>query len=757
MPVQPGANRPLTYTLVVANWGQTAVNLPITVTDWVPFGTTLRSIGQDGFTDDSTVVTWTRHVTLALGQTTSFSFSVDVSDVPSGTAIVNSDYRVAGAETGVAWGTPYTVTIVDPIFWLSKSVWPDPPGSNREMTYTLTLLNLGSMATGLVITDRVPAGVTYQRGGVETDGVVSWLWPSLDTGEVAEFTFTVSISDVMDIPIVNGDYAVCCAEGVCQAGQVLTSVVRGPTFQAFASLDPFVHQPGGGGSPVTPTLVVHNLGPGNALAARAILYFESIQVTSLADIEIIPNKGTLSMGPACGENCVAYTWIGDLAYRDVITFTTSETLFGNRGRNTRGSHPFTTTVVISDSLSNVSTDPVTATASGFATQYADLVVTKSAPPVIGRGQLLTYTLRVRNNALSTEGNPWLTDTVPLSTTLVEISHGGISQTLASATVISWTLPELGPAEETRRTFSVRVDDDLISGTQLLNADYRVTWVHGTTVFSATGEPVTTLVQDVGLIHSYKEVTPALALPGQNTVLTYSLHIVNSSAFSLTGVTLYDWLPWQSSTYQRDAVASAGQIVSDIVSIQWTGDVAPLSSEVVTLTVLVDPDFQGAITNTAVISHPDLLTGVVVEAVAYIGDKPVLRIAKSATPDELEEGDVLAYTLHVTNLGLRATGLVITDVLPLNTTYVPGSAAGNGVYKDGRMEWTIAALDFGKERAVSFQVIVASGTGVLSTEVLNAYYGVTCAEGVSAVGTPVRTILTTGGAATIYLPLVLRNY
>jgi len=146
-PAKPGANKPLTYTLVITNQGQPATNLPITVTDLVPLNTTLRAVGPDGSASPANdIVTWTRHITLDLGETTEFTFSVDVSNVPSGTVIANEDYQVA-SPVGVAHGDVYTVTVVDPIFLLFKETWPDPPGSNRELTYTLTVLNQGSLAS----------------------------------------------------------------------------------------------------------------------------------------------------------------------------------------------------------------------------------------------------------------------------------------------------------------------------------------------------------------------------------------------------------------------------------------------------------------------------------------------------------------------------------------------------------------------------------------------------------------------------------
>ncbi len=749
-PLKPGANGPLTYTIVVANQGQPAVDLPITVIDQVPSDTVLRSIGSDGSANPAgDVVTWERPITLNLDETAVFTFSVDVGDVPSGTVIANTHYSVDSGETDVTAGQPYTITIVDPEFLLSKQVWPDPPGSNREMTYTLSLLNAGSLATNLVITDRVPAGVVYRRGGSEAEGVVSWALASLDTGESVDLTFTVYVSDVMDIPIVNSDYGVCCREEVCKSGKVMTSVVQGPNLSVLAEVDPIAHKPGGGtGTEVTPFLVVHNLGPGNALDAQATLFFDRISV-SAGDLYAIPSIGTpppFPDGPDCGDKCVSYVWEGDLGYGETITFTTHEgqsTIGGEEGT------PYSATVVIEDDLSNMTTSPITDTAIGLVTHYANVVPSKSAPPVVGRGQLLTYAISVYNRGLTTDQSPVLTDVVPMSTTFVSASDGGTTRIVSETVVVSWTLPNLGPGEGVVRSFSVLVDDDLISGTKIVNRDYGVAGYGNILIGARTsGPPVTTTVREVGLVDSYKEVTPALVLPGPGNVLTYYLHIVNSSPVALAGVAVYDLLPWQSSTYRRDAVASAGQVVSDIVSIRWTGDVAAMSSEVVTFTTVIDPDYQGPITNTATISHSGLLEAVVVEAVSYVSDRPILRISKSAAPGEVKRGEELAYTIQVVNLGQQATGLVITDVIPSNADYVDHSATGGAGLVDGELRWELPVLKPGEAQTYSFRVTARAGTTIL-----NDQYAVTCSEGVADVGRPVVTPIAGGG---IYLPLILRN-
>jgi uncharacterized repeat protein (TIGR01451 family) len=748
VPLKPGANKPMTYTLTVANIGQLADALPITVTDRVPLSTTVLEVGGGGFTDGQ-VVTWTGQVSLDTGEELQFVFSVLVGDVPSGTVIVNDEYEVASLETGITTGEPYSVTIVDPILLMMKSVEPDPPGSSREALYTLTLVNVGSLATGLVITDRVPANVEYVGGGVEAGGIVSWTLAKLDTGESAQVGFTVYVSDIMGVPIVNDDYRACCAEGVCVAGTPLSSPIEGPVFEAAAILDPIAHKPGGGtGTEVTPTLTVQNVGNGYAIDAMAHLLFGRISV-SFNDLYANPPVGTLyDAGPYCGTKCVSYTWIGSMAPGDVITFSTYEgqsTIGGEEGTN------YTITVVITDSLANTTTLPVSATLVGTVTHFANVTPIKSAPAVIAAGDILTYVIEVFNRGLATEAAPILTDVIPMSTTFQWASDDGVLVP-ADPEFVSWTLPLLSPGEGVVRSFAVLVDNGLVSGTNIVNDEYAA-FGYGNIMTDAVtcGPPVTTTVKEVGLIDSHKEVIPVLSLPGPGVVLTFTVHIVNSGPIPLSGVTVEDVLPWQDSTYQRDAVIGAGQLLSDIVSIHWAGDVAPFSEQVMTFTVVVDPYFQGAITNTAVISHPNLSAPVVVTAVAYITNEPVLEIVKSDSPDPVVQGSELEYTFRVINLGQQATALVITDTIPIDTEYVAGSATGGGQLVGNHVEWSLPVLTPGESQAMSFRVTVLGGYRIVNDD-----YAVRSAEGAVGIGAPVVTMVIRTGYE-FYLPLIMRNF
>ncbi len=752
-PDLPGANKPISYTIIVANEGQPAINLPITVTDQVPTNTIPRSVGDDGtISPDESFITWNRTVNLETGEKTAFVFSVNVGAVPSGTIIANEEYQVESQLGDVTAGKILTTTVVEPEFWLVKEAWPDPPGSNRHMTYTLTLLNIGSMATNLVITDRVPANVTYESGGNFSDGVVSWTLPYLGSNETAEVSFSVYISDVMDITIVNDSYGVCSEEGVCQQGSPVSNIVQGPTFEAWAEVDPIAKKPGGSSKvPLTPTLVVHNLGPGNAFDAHVLLQFDRISAQG-SELVVIPDVGTLSDPDKCGSKCEFFTWQGDIGYGETITFTTltpMSTIGGEEGT------AYTATVVVSDTLANMATEPVTATAVGHVTHLANLIPEKSAPPVIGNGMLMTYTISVWNSGLSTDEPPLptLMDTVPASVTLERVNDGGAWQTVSDTTIVSWTLPAMSPGDVVDRSYVVRIDDDLVSGTLIVNDNYRTSWyeIEDKEFFTNTGQPVTTTVSEVGLIDSFKEVTPTLIKPGPDNILTYTLNIVNSSPNPLYDVSVYDYLPWQDSTYQRDAIATSGQIISDIVSIKWIGDVGAFSSELVTFTILVDDGFEGTITNTAVISHTSLAEEIWISVQANVTDKPILQITKQATPGPVEIGDEIQYQILLQNQGQKAIGLFVVDEIPNNTSFVQGSANVGGFLSDNQVQWQWPILDQNESKTFTFKVLVDGGR-----KIVNDKYNARTTDGVIVWGLPVVTTVASGREGELYLPAILKK-
>ena len=123
-------------------------------------------------------------------------------------------------------------------------------------------------------------------------------------------------------------------------------------------------------------------------------------------------------------------------------------------------------------------------------------------------------------------------------------------------------------------------------------------------------------------------------------------------------------------------------------------------------------------------------------------QPDLDLTKTAWPTTAIAGMPLTYTLTVTNVGIvSATGVFITDVIPVNTTFftattpitVPDTGAGNIV------TWSLGILDISAPRVVTMVVHVPSSvpTGTIITNTA----WVTCAEGLTDTDT-ITTLVNT---------------
>jgi uncharacterized repeat protein (TIGR01451 family) len=108
--------------------------------------------------------------------------------------------------------------------------------------------------------------------------------------------------------------------------------------------------------------------------------------------------------------------------------------------------------------------------------------------------------------------------------------------------------------------------------------------------------------------------------------------------------------------------------------------------------------------------------------------PALSLVKSAVPSPVEAGGRLTYTLFVTNTGIvSATGVVITDLVPANTSYLacgPAPCAESG----GVASWTLGVLDVNASRWVTMAVAVASPL-LTGTQLINSAW-VTSSEGLT---------------------------
>src|SRR3989442_7040040 len=82
--------------------------------------------------------------------------------------------------------------------------------------------------------------------------------------------------------------------------------------------------------------------------------------------------------------------------------------------------------------------------------------------------------------------------------------------------------------------------------------------------------------------------------------------------------------------------------------------------------------------------------------------PVLTVSATDAPDPVTAGGTITYTLGYANTGNSgATGVILSDTVPANTTFV--SATGGGSLSAGVVTWSIGSLAARASRPVTLTV------------------------------------------------------
>lgn len=195
----------IVYTITVTNLGNEGVN-DVTVTDVLDEHTTFVSATAGG-THDAGTVTWTGIDFDGAGgdaDSVTLQVTVDVdAAVPAGvTTLTNTTEVDAPGDINPDNDQDTATVTLDarPDLRLVKTADADAAATGDTVTYTLTVTNVGDQgATGLVVIDTLPAGVTFvdaSDDGVHDDGETTWTLPDeLPAGGTVEVTVTVQLDD----------------------------------------------------------------------------------------------------------------------------------------------------------------------------------------------------------------------------------------------------------------------------------------------------------------------------------------------------------------------------------------------------------------------------------------------------------------------------------------------------------------------------------------------------------------------------------
>ncbi|HHN93164.1 MAG TPA: DUF11 domain-containing protein, partial [Anaerolineae bacterium] len=428
-----------------------------------------------------------------------------------------------------------TVTVVEPLVGLDKSVdTPRAPlGVGDIVTYSLALSNTGtSPAYDLVITDRLPAGLTF----VATEGFAvsdpttatlggsypAWTVSRLNVGGFVYLTFTARVdADVgAGLTLTNAAWGAYSSQPGDHPGERIYRIPTDtvPVRTGYPALDLEKTPPPGpvpAGARLLFTLTVTNTG--------------IVSATSVVITDRVPANTTYEgCGPApCGEASGVVSWsLGtvDIGVPRVVTLAvragsalSQGTVITNTGWLTSG-----------EGLTD--TDTVTVPIGVLA----DLSVVKvDGPDPVPVGDYLTYTLRVVNNGPSLARNVSVTDTLPSEVTFLSATP----PPTVGPNPLVWTgLGDLDVGDQMRFTVTVRVN--VTTTAPFTNVASTGSDTPDTTPENNQDEETTTpLLPGLELV---KRVEPGRA--ARRMPFTYTLRVTNTGGVTFDPLVITDTLP-----------------------------------------------------------------------------------------------------------------------------------------------------------------------------------------------------------------------
>ncbi len=444
------------------------------------------------------------------------------------------------------------------------------------------------------------------------------------------------------------------------------------------------------GSNITYTQNVANAGPFDAVNAT---FSEAIPANTT--FQSIAISGADASGWTCTTPAVNGTGNIVCTNSDVpsgtsgnATFTVQVKVSGSTVSGTQITD--TDEVVAGTNDPNLANNTATAVNIVGAASTADLAITNTASPnPVLQGNDITYTVTVVNNGPSAASTVAFTESVPTNTSFVSVAQtSGSSIWSCSTTSISCTISSLPVGISTTFQVIVQVGATVASGTVISDeAD----------VSSATADPnptnnqviATDVVAAAGQADAAVTITgtPNPVLAGNN--LTYTITVTNNGPVpdNATGVTLTNTFP--ANTTLVSATAASGWTCTPGTGSEscTIATLAPNTSATFTFVVKVTPpsgnpptgNVPGTqLTDTATVtttsSDPNSANNTASTS-SYVASpsQADVAIVKTASPEPVETGTTLTYTLQVSNNGpATAQNVYVSDPLPTGVAYLTTS-------------------------------------------------------------------------------------
>ncbi|MBN1040378.1 DUF11 domain-containing protein, partial [Clostridium botulinum] len=714
----------LNYSILITNTGNVAAN-SVVFSDTIPQGTTLipNSITVNGAPVLESLNSGINIPSIPAGSNATVIFSVIVTTIPAINPIPNSGIlkynfifdpslpaSSASGNTNIVTTQINSANINPNNGSFVKIVDKTSTNVNGIITYTLNVKNTGNVAvTNVIVIDPIPNSTVYVANSLTVDGTASNANPGsgVNLGTIAPnaikvIKFKVRVTEIPENNVVpnfaNIRYSYLVNPNLSpktvasQSNTVKTNIFYGDlrigksVDKTYADKADTLNYTIGlnniGNTTINNVIVVDTIPTGTTFVNNSVsingTIINSVNPQSGIQIGSIPPGGTSVVQFKVNiNNAVAPNIITPIINNAVSNYNynvDAQVIFDSRISN--------------DAITNVS----------FANfNSLDGSFVKAVDKTVGTlGDILTYTINIKNTGNATAQNVLFTDPVPLGTTLVPESFivNGTTQSinpgsgvplgnitpLGTATVIFkvnvTSLPSPNPIPNTANlVYSYNVNPELtpVNGNSNTN-----------TVFTQINYGN---ISGDGLV---KSVNPTLAAAGDE--LLYVVNLTNSGNVTVNNIIFTDTAP-QGTTLVPNSVSVNGVIQQGVspnngISI---GSISPKGTTTVAFKVdVISIPNPNPIPNSANITYNynvdsnRVIPGsgnsntVFTKVSSPYIDPANGDFVKSADRSSAQINDTITYTIFVRNRGnLEATNLIVSDSIPIGTTFVPNSVTVGG--------------------------------------------------------------------------------
>ncbi len=683
------------------------------------FGTVTNA--PDGMvdTDDHIIITVTARV-------------VDVVENADLDLLTNTATFTYGA--GTMLNNTADIEVVVPLLGLNKSMGPM---TDNVVPITLTLSNTGNASayditiedvldtniwdvstitgvtipTGFILSDAAGPGATDHTVSITSDPMGSTPATSIEPAEMIVFTFNVTLRNDVTLPTTIPNTATVTEASTLPGADPTERDlpdVDGSTMLAIPVLDSTkaaaivtdTNMSGGisPGEQILYTIVINNTG--DAPASNVTLSDAPDTNTQLDVGSVTTTLGTITTGNTAGDTFVEID-IASLPNSSSVTITYTVTVNNPlpTGIETLANQGLVESDELPDSMTD---DPDTGTdddSTVVAVDGApDLTISKDDGGTTAMpGGVVIYTLTYANIGNQDATGVVITETVPANSTFDMASSSGIWTCLPDNSAGSTCTQNIGnvdagdPAATTM--FAVTIDSPLAAGvTQLSNtASIADDGANGADSDSMNNTGTdTTPISSTPDLQVTKTDGDTSTIPGG--IVTYLINYINVGTQDATGVVITEIIPANTvfnaanSTIgwtclpDNTAGSTCNFTVGNLAGNNGTGNVNfavqidnPLASGVTQINNSVSiaddgtngadptPDDNSDNDNTPVNAAPDFV------------------ISKTDNNVMANAGDTVTYIITYDNIGNQnATGVVITETVPANSTFNPGSSTAGWV-------------------------------------------------------------------------------